>query len=359
MIVLVQNAPLDCNAIQEGSRTVCRVLSGLLPTALDPLVETTSTFLPAILKIALIFAMAFVANRLIRRIIRRFVNNVKEQGLQRLSAFRRGPLAATGPIDLQRATMRTETVGAVLRSVSTAVIGTLAVVAALGQIGFEVAPLIAGAGIVGVALAFGAQSLVKDFLSGIFILLEDQYGVGDIIDLGEGQSPIVGTVEGVTLRITRLRDVQGTVWYVPNGEIRAVGNKSHQWARSLIDIGVAYETDIDNAERVIKRVADGLWQDPAWEELILEEPEVWGVEDFGQNELILRLVVKTEPAKQFEVNRELRARIKKAFDEEGIEFPMSTVVLRPAGANGAPHPYGTDQPGSPTPPSQAPRGSGA
>jgi small conductance mechanosensitive channel len=360
MIVLAQDQPLDCAAIEEGSQTVCRVLSDVLPSALDPIVSAASTLLPAVLRIALIIVLAFVANRLVRRLIRRFIANVKEQGLQKLGALRRGPLATTGPIDLHRATMRTETVGTVLRSISTVMIGTIAIVLALGQIGLDVGPLVAGAGIVGVALGFGAQSLVRDFLSGIFILLEDQYGVGDIVDLGEGQNPIVGTVEGVTLRITRLRDVQGTVWYVPNGEIRSVGNKSHQWARSLIDIGVAYDTDIDHAIKVIKHVADELWRDPRWSDLILEEPEVWGVEEFGPSEILIRLVVKTEPAKQFDVNRELRARIKKAFDDEGIEipFPQTTVWHRYPHEDGETPPGVPAQPGSPTPPSQGAPGSG-
>ena len=290
-----------------------------------------------VLNILLIVLGAWVTNRLVRRLIRRFIADLKEQGLQRLSALRRGPLATTGPIDLARATMRTETVGTVLRSASTVVIWTIALVLVLDQAGLEVGPLLAGAGIAGVALGFGAQSLVKDFLSGIFILVEDQYGVGDIVDLGEGQTPVTGTVEQVTLRVTRIRDVMGTVWYVPNGEIRAVGNKSHQWARSLIDIGVAYDTDIGHAEAVIKRVADELWKEEPWASLILEEPEVWGVEDFGPSAIVIRLVVKTEPAKQFEVNRELRARIKEAFDDEGIEMPLpqTTVLHRYEGSPGS------------------------
>lgn len=320
----------------SGSPTICDFFASFAP---DGLAVLAGTAIPTTLRIALIGVIAYTLNRFVRRVIRGFIHDLKEQGLAKLGALRaRGPLARTGPIDLQRATMRTETVGGVLRSISTVLIYTIAFVLVVGQLGIQIGPLIAGAGIVGIALGFGAQSLVKDFLSGIFILLEDQYGVGDVVDLGEGSTPVAGVVESVTLRVTRLRDVMGTVWYIPNGEIRAVGNKSHQWARSLIDIGVAYDTDVDEASAVIKGVADGLWKEPPWSERILEEPEVWGVEDFGPSEVVIRLVVKTDPGRQFEVNRELRARIKKAFDEEGIEipFPQRTVWMRSDNGEGAP-----------------------
>ncbi len=323
--LLAQAADPSCG--DSGSQSICEFFSGLGFESLAPL---AGNVIPAALSVLLILVVAFVANRLIRRLIRGFVQDVREQGLGKLALLQRGPLARTGPIDLARTTMRTETVGTVLRSISTVVIYTIAGVLILNELGLQVGPLIAGAGIVGVALGFGAQSLVKDFLSGIFILLEDQYGVGDVVDLGEGETPVTGVVESVTLRVTRLRDVMGTVWYIPNGEIRAVGNKSHQWARSLIDVGVAYDTDIRHAESVIQRVAESVWCAQPWSSMILEKPEVWGVEDLGPSEVVIRLVVKTEPARQFEVNRELRARIKEAFDQEGIEipFPQTTVWHR-------------------------------
>jgi small conductance mechanosensitive channel len=181
----------------------------------------------------------------------------------------------------------------------------------------SIGPLIAGAGIAGIAIGFGAQSLVKDFLSGIFMLVEDQYGVGDIIDAGDAS----GTVEAVTLRTTRLRDVKGTVWHIPNGSITRVGNMSQQWARALLDIEVAYGTDLDRAQAVIKEVADGLWHDRAWKGKILEEPEVWGVENLGPDAIVLRLVVKTRPAEQFPVMRELRRRLSDSMAASKIEMP--------------------------------------
>lgn len=284
---------------------------------------------PVVFEIALIVGVAVVANRLARRAIRRFVRRVATGGVGRLGGLGRGTPDQSAPNEAGRATSRTETIGSVLRSVTTGTIGVLAGTLVLGALGINLGPLIAGAGIVGVALGFGAQNLVRDFLAGIFILLEDQYGLGDIIDVGDaGDILASGTVEGFTLRVTRLRDVQGTVWWVPNGEIRRVGNSSQLWARSLIDVRVPYGTDIEHATGVIKRVADAVWQDERWAAQILEEPEVWGVEAFGPSEFLMRLVVKVEPARQWAVNRELRARLLVAFDQEGIEVPQQTVWMR-------------------------------
>jgi moderate conductance mechanosensitive channel len=200
---------------------------------------------------------------------------------------------------------------------------------ALGTLGINLGPLIAGAGIVGVAVGFGAQNLVRDFLSGIFMLLEDQYGVGDVIDLGAAS----GAVEGVGLRTTRVRDIDGVLWHVPNGEIRRVGNKSQGWSRAVLDVEVAYSNDLATATRVIKQTADGLWRDDEeFAPLILEEPEVWGVEALSPNGVVVRLVVKTRPLEQWKVERELRARIKAAFEREGVELPVTAqaVVLHPS-----------------------------
>ena len=283
--------------------------------------------IPGLLEVALILAVAYVATLLAHKFIKRAVRRVAQDSVRRLGILRsRGPLADTDPVDLTRATLRTETVAGVLRSIAVAGIWSIAVVMALGVFGVNLGPLIAGAGIVGIALGFGAQNLVKDFLSGLFMLLEDQYGVGDVVDVGEA----AGVVEGISLRTTRLRDVEGTVWHVPNGEIRRVGNKSQQWARSLVDVGVAYDTDIDFAKDVIKRVADSLWHDEVLGHLVLEEPEVWGVEAFGADQITIRLVMKVEPATQWKVNRALRQRIKEVFDAEGIEipFPQRTVWMR-------------------------------
>jgi moderate conductance mechanosensitive channel len=279
-------------------------------------------------EILLILLIAYVVNRVAQRSIKRFIRSMAENGVSRLGALRgRNPLSTTGPMNLARATMRTETMGTVLRSLASALIYGIALVSILSALGLDLGPLLAGAGVLGVALGFGAQNLVKDFLAGIFILLEDQYGIGDIVDVGEVSAPVAsGVVEGITLRSTRLRDVNGTVWHVPNGEIRAVGNKSQLWARSLIDISVPYGTDVTKAMRVLKDVADELWHDEAWSDQVLEEPELWGVENLGPSEVTLRLVMKVEPARQWAINRELRARLLGAFEREAIEIADQRTV---------------------------------
>jgi small conductance mechanosensitive channel len=273
-------------------------------------------------KIVLIVAVAWVANHLVRRAIRRFAAGISDPEAQEVlrRVKRRAPMGVidTGSLSL-RSAARAQTLALVLRSIASITIWTVAIAMVLGELGIYLGPLLAGAGIAGVAIGFGAQSLVKDFLTGMFMLIEDQYGVGDIIDAGEAS----GTVEAVSLRTTRLRDVNGTVWHIPNGTIARVGNKSQQWARALLDVDVAYGTDLAEAQRVIKRIADEVWEEEAWKGKILEEPEVWGIENLGPEAVAIRLVVKTQPAAQFGVMRELRRRLSEGFDSAGIEVPAA------------------------------------
>lgn len=269
------------------------------------------------LTILLIVVVAAIVNRIVRRAIKRGLRRLTAGGVQeRLGAVRRltpSALLETEELSL-RAAQRVEALATVLRSVASFVIWLIAGFLILDELGVDLRPLLAGAGIVGVALGFGSQALVRDFLAGIFILVEDQFGVGDVVDLGEAR----GTVEAVSLRTTRLRSVDGTVWHVPNGEIRRVGNMSQHWSRALLDIEIAYNADIEQAKRVIKRVADEVWKE---RKEVLEEPEIWGVEKLGPDGIVIRLGVKTRPSEQWDVSRELRQRIKVAFDEEGIDVP--------------------------------------
>jgi small conductance mechanosensitive channel len=204
----------------------------------------------------------------------------------------------------------------IISGVTVAVVGTMI----LSEIGVDIAPLIASAGIIGVALGFGAQSLVKDYLAGLFLIFEDQYGVGDSIDL----ATVSGTVEAVSLRVTRLRDVNGTVWYVRNGEILRVGNQSQNWARTVLDVPVAPDTDLVQVRRVLQEVAHELWVGEDFRGTVLEEPEVWGVQALAHDAVTLRLTLKTAPLAQWRVAREMRERVKARFDQEGI-------VLGPVG----------------------------
>ncbi|HUR86665.1 MAG TPA: mechanosensitive ion channel family protein [Solirubrobacteraceae bacterium] len=268
--------------------------------------------------LAILFG-AVIFNRFVGRGVKNTLRSLHSGTVrERIGAVRRrtpGALLETEVTSL-RAEQRITALTSVLRSVASFGIFTIAGFLILGEVGLNLGPLLAGAGIIGIALGFGSQALVKDFLSGLFILVEDQFGVGDIVDLDQQTS---GTVEAVSLRTTRLRSVDGTVWHVPNGDIRRVGNKSQHWSRALLDIDVAYDTDIDQAKAVIKRVADELWHE---RDDILEEPEVWGVESLGPHSVVIRLVVKTRPSDQYDVSRELRQRLKEAFDAEGIEIPF-------------------------------------
>ncbi len=286
--------------------------------------------------IALIVVLAvvvrLVVTRAIGRVIEEAVTGTVPVALRPLRGRGNGTVVDSAPLLTERRKQRTKTIGSVLRSVTSIAVFGVATTMVLSELDFDLAPIIASAGIVGVALGFGAQNLVKDFLNGMFMILEDQYGVGDAIDAGEAN----GIVEAVGLRVTRLRSVDGTVWHIRNGEITRIGNMSQGWSRALLDISVAYETDTDLAASTIKRVADSVWKDSVFGLLVLEEPEVWGVEDLGIDGIAIRLVVKTAPLEQWKVARELRRRIKSAFAEAGIEipFPQRSLWLRtdPAGA---------------------------
>jgi small conductance mechanosensitive channel len=277
------------------------------------------------LQIVLILLGALVAARLARRTIdatvRRTADNAVRRRMQAAIEF--APALRESEEAAARSGPRTEAISGVLQSAASFVIYLIALFLALGELGVDLAPLLAGAGVAGLAIGFGAQSLVKDLFSGIFILLEDQYAVGDIVDLGEA----TGVVEGVSLRTTRLRAVDGVVWYVPNGEILRVGNMSQHWSRALLDIEVAYDTDLTAAKQLLGRIAGDY---AAEDSDVLGEPEVWGVEALAASSVVIRLVVKTRPSEQWRVSRELRERIKVGFDAAGIEipFPQQTVWAR-------------------------------
>ncbi|WP_432561174.1 mechanosensitive ion channel family protein [Kineococcus sp. SYSU DK003] len=276
------------------------------------------------LKIVVILLVCWIARFLLMRLIGRVAAGIAT-GAGKLGGGRRNALLESSPLLNERRQQRAETLASVLKSTVTFVVGILAILMVLDTVGIAIAPFLASAGIAGVALGFGAQALVKDFLSGIFMLAEDQYGVGDSVDLGDAS----GTVEAVGLRVTRLRDVKGTVWYVRNGEILRVGNQSQGWARAVVDVSVAYGEDLTHAQRVLQRIADSLVAEEEWKDLVIDAPEVWGVEQMTTDGIVLRLVVKTRPLQQWAVQRELLRRIKAVFDAEGIEFPPTqrTVFL--------------------------------
>jgi moderate conductance mechanosensitive channel len=259
------------------------------------------------LRVAGIALLAYLIARYGRRIIRRGVN----------AARTRAPLRVRSG----RAEQRSRTVGEAIGSLWVAIVSVLATLMILQQIGVNLGPLIAGAGIAGVALAFGAQTLIKDYISGLFILLEDQYSVGDVITLGAS----TGTVEDVNLRVTRIRSADGTVWFVPNGEVRQVGNLSMEWSRAIVDVTVAYDNDIPSVLSHLAAEAAAFAAEPRWAPLILEAPEVEGVQSMGNEGVTIRIVAKTAPRKQWEVARELRARVTDRMRREGLRGPGRTV----------------------------------
>ena len=219
----------------------------------------------------------------------------------------------------ERRKQRVRALGSILRSIASMTIFSIASVVILGDLGINLAPLLASAGVVGVAIGFGAQSMVRDYLAGIFMLVEDQYGVGDVITIGDA----TGTVENVTLRVTRMRDVSGIVWHIRNGAIEQVGNESQGWARAVIDFPVPYEVDLAEIRSLLTDVAEQLWDDPVWRVVLLDPPEVWGAQEISSSAVTMRIVAKTAPLRQWEVERELRARVKAAIDAAGIRPAQS------------------------------------
>jgi moderate conductance mechanosensitive channel len=286
--------------------------------------------LSVVVLILMAVVLRWILHRLIDRLVKRAAEGLPTPVLKRRSSKEQSEAPSQVPpaVAAGRRVQRAESMGSLLKSVSSIVIVTIFGITIIAQLGYPVGPLLASAGVVGVALGFGAQSLVKDYLAGIFMIFEDQYGVGDSVDLGEAG----GTVEAVGLRVTRLRDVEGTVWYVRNGEIIRVGNQSQNWARTVLDIPVALDQDLARVQQVLRDVAQDLWDDEDFRHLIIEEPSVWGVQDLTPNWVTVRVTLKTAPLEQWAVAREMRQRIKWRFDHEGIEFapPAGTAWGQPA-----------------------------
>ncbi len=277
------------------------------------------------IRIVVVLLAAWILVRISRGFIRRLVKHLQAVGTSKLASMKAVSFVDTGPMPQARRTQRAETVGAVVRSIVAITIWSIAVLTVLEILGISLGPLIAAAGIAGVALGFGAQSLVKDFLTGMFMLMEDQFGVGDVIDTGVpvAGGMVTGTVEGVSLRTTRLRDIDGVVWHIPNGNILRVGNKSQQWSRAVVDVPVTFQADTGAATEVIRAVSDQVWHDPDFASTILAEPTVLGVESLAPGRVVIRIVVRTRPQEQWRVERELRVKIKAALDEAGIALPSA------------------------------------
>jgi small conductance mechanosensitive channel len=268
-----------------------------------------------LLRIVLIVVGLIVVRWLLLVLVRRIVTTVttgvkKREGAADTKALDASPLARA------RIVQRARTIGLVLSNLITASLTISAMIAILAELGIAIGALAAGAGILGAALGFGAQSLVKDFLAGLFIVVEDQFGVGDFVDLGTA----TGVVESIRLRVTQVRDSEGTVWYVRNGEILRVGNQSQGWSRIILDLPLAYNSDLEKAKKAIEAAAAKLTETPALKTGLIGKAEVWGIQALGGEEIVFRMVQQVRPSKKDAITRALRMEVKKALDKAGIEL---------------------------------------
>ncbi len=268
------------------------------------------------LRILFVILVALVVRALAHRVINRLTER-----------------AATVEAASDRREQRSRALGSILRSGVSILVFGIATVTVLGDLGFNLTPLLLSTTVLGVALGFGAQNLVRDYLAGILMLVEDHYGVGDTIHAKDA----TGTVEAMTLLTTRMRDVNGVVWHIRNGTIESVGNESQGWSRAVIDYPVPYEEDLTRIRTLMEQAAAGMFREPRWGELMIEQPEVWGAQELSSKEVTMRIVAKTAPMRQWEVARELRSRVKGALDAAGVPpaGPDTVVITAPPGAESA------------------------
>jgi small conductance mechanosensitive channel len=277
-------------------------------------------------RIAAYVVVVLIARYILHRMIDRATGRSRKGGERnrqklikplRLRGQRDGASAGAAVKAAERRLQRAQTIGSVLKSTVSIVLLIWVILAILNTLGVNIAPFIASAGVLGLAIGFGAQNLVRDFVTGVFMLLEDQYGVGDTVDLGDA----TGEVQSVGLRITTVRDIDGTLWYVRNGEIARVGNMSQEYAVARVEVPVALSADVERAEQVAIEAAEAAVADPSIADKVLGEPKMLGVQDLSADRLTLRMTVKTRPSAQWAVQRRLRREIVRAYDEHGIDLP--------------------------------------
>lgn len=283
----------------------------------------------------------------VRRVIDSVVDNVVS-GVKKTEGVDNTQALQTSPVEAMRQVQRARTLGTVLNAFAQWGIWIILTIMVLTEFGVAVTPLIASVGILGAALGFGAQSLVKDLLNGLFMVFEDQLGLGDIVNLGE----ITGVVERVGIRITEVRDPDGTLWFIRNGEVLRVGNFSQDWARIILDVPVPYTLDVDEAQDVLLAAAQEFATSSQWRRKVLEDPEMWGIESISHEALMVRLVVKVRAGEQFVLRRALHRYVKAALDTRGIDIPaLNRMVVeddvkqrdRKAHPDDSPNQGGTDK----------------
>ncbi|MFT4258700.1 mechanosensitive ion channel family protein [Microbacterium sp.] len=306
-----------------------------LQNALTVLIPVGWTALKIAVIIAVCVLMAFVLRILIRRVVHRIVDSAKNRAsVDDTQALERSPLAD------MRLVQRTRTLGSILQNIVNVMLVVIAVVLIVNAVDSNLlGSLTLLTAAVGAGLGFGAQNIVKDVLNGMFIVAEDQIGIGDVVDLGLAS----GVVEYVSVRITQVRDVNGTLWYVRNGEILRIGNMSQGWARVIIDLGVAPDSDLDTVEQTMLETAQGLATDPKWRTRIVEKPELWGLESISGDALVVRIVIKARANAKDDVSQELRKRLRTALRKQDIAIPSLAGVI-PTGLEGAQRVRGANPP---------------
>ncbi len=306
------------------------IIASAPPESSDDLIQTIEEFLVTVrnatwfsgavstaLSIFLIVFVCLFIRGLLVRSVRRLVGRIADHHTKE------GQDSTTAAIAAARKAQRVTTLGSLFNNIITVVVLTIMAVLILGELGINMTPLLASASIVAAALAFGAQSLVQDFMAGIFILMEDQYGVGDVVDVGDAS----GTIEEVQLRVTKLRSLDGTLWFVRNGQIVRVGNMSQDYSRIVLDTAVGYGSDLDLVKEILARVVDEFATNPETRDTVMEKPDLQGVEAVNPDSVIIRILITTTPGEQWAASRELRERIKVALDEAGIAVPVPQQMM--------------------------------
>jgi moderate conductance mechanosensitive channel len=324
--------PVDAPACANDTGSLCARVFQV--THADWLSRSADSIVSHATTVAIIVVVALVLRYAVHRSIRRLTDGARSGRVPRLLRPLRDRAAASlreaAPQIVERRSQRAQTIGSVLRSFSTLLIYGVAFVLVLGEFGVNLAPIIASAGVVGVAIGFGAQNLVRDFLSGIFMMLEDQYGVGDVVDLGEA----TGTVEAVGLRVTTLRDIAGTVWYVRNGEVLRVGNSSQGYSVAVVDIPVGHSADVDTTSGIARAAAAQECAEETIAGKVLAPPDMLGVQSVTAEGILLRLTVRTRPGEQWAVQRAVAGAVKSALDEAGVPAPTHFGAITPPATAG-------------------------
>ncbi|MFE6867935.1 mechanosensitive ion channel family protein [Kitasatospora sp. NPDC057692] len=279
------------------------------------------------IRIVFIIVLALVLRAMVRKVITQLITRMIRPGEEEEPSRLGGLLANTGVVNPERRQQRAEAIGSVLRSVASFTILGTAALMVLSALGMNLAPLLASAGVAGVAIGFGARNLVTDFLSGVFMIMEDQYGVGDEIDTGVA----TGTVLEVGLRVTKLRGAGGEIWYIRNGEVKRIANMSQGWSTASVDVQVGYKEDLERVEALIAETAEAMAKEAPYDELVWAPFKILGVESVAADSVVLRIEARTAPGKSLSVARALRQRVKRVLDEAGIKVKEELPLPAAAG----------------------------